>query len=220
MSPLHCLTKRAWSWPMWTWGRCGGSRWRWTWRGTTVGPTVSNSPCTGRVVARRRIPFRPAPRPDEDFTMKGSVIAGMISRELRALERELKAYATDDQVWLQPPGLPNSAGTLALHAAGNLLHFVGGVIGGTGYVRDRDGEVSAQGVSRTDLIAGLRRADGAVQAALASLPDARLAEPYPLPVANRRQNTGAFLMHLAVHLAYHLGQVDFHRRVVTGDGTG
>lgn len=152
--------------------------------------------------------------------MNGSVIAGMISRELRALERELQAYQTDDQVWILPPGLPNSAGTLALHASGNLLHFVGATLGGSGYVRDRDAEFATRGVPRAELVAGLRRADESVRATLASLPDGRLLEPYPLPVANRRQQTGAFLMHLAVHLAYHLGQVDFHRRIVTGDVSG
>ncbi|HEX9563524.1 MAG TPA: DinB family protein [Gemmatimonadaceae bacterium] len=152
--------------------------------------------------------------------MTGAEIGAIISRELRALERELQAYGSDEQVWLQPAGLPNSAGTLALHAAGNLLHFVGGVLGHTGYVRDRDGEFSTRGVSRRELIAAIHRADSAVSAVLDTFPSERLQEPYPLPVANRRQLTGAFLLHLAAHLAYHLGQVDFHRRIVTGDVAG
>lgn len=152
--------------------------------------------------------------------MTGAVLAAIVRRELRALERELSAYETDDQVWALPAGLPNSAGTLALHAAGNLQGFVGAVLGGSGYVRDRDGEFSRRGVSRTELIDGLRRADAAVQAALEALPPARLTEEYPLAVANRRLNTGEFLLHLATHLAYHLGQVDYHRRMVTGDAKG
>jgi uncharacterized damage-inducible protein DinB len=152
--------------------------------------------------------------------MTGPVIAALISRELRALERELQAYPSDEAVWAQPAGLPNSAGTLALHAAGNLEHFIGATLGASGYVRDRDAEFSRRGLTRLELIETLRRADAAVRQALSVLPADRLTQPYPLPVANRRQNTGEFLLHLSTHLAYHLGQVDFHRRVVTGNAGG
>jgi hypothetical protein len=152
--------------------------------------------------------------------MNGPVITTQICRELRALERELAAYQTDEQVWLLPPGLPNSGGTLALHAAGNLLHFIGAVLGGTSYVRDRDAEFSRRDVPRSELIDGLRQAGDVVKTTLGALDPARLEAPYPLPVLNRRLNTGDFMMHLATHLAYHTGQVDFHRRIVTGDVTG
>ena len=73
---------------------------------------------------------------------------------------------------------------------------------------------------RSELIEELQRTDEAVRDALGKLPASALAQPYPLPVANRRLVTGEFLDHLAVHLAYHLGQMDFHRRIVTGDVTG
>jgi len=152
--------------------------------------------------------------------MTGSVIAAIISRELRTLQRELEAYASDAQVWEKPDALPNSAGTLAAHAAGNLRAFIGGTIGGDGYVRDRDREFSVRGVSRTELIEDLRAADAAVTAALTGLPAARFEDPFPTPIANRRVVTGEFMLHLMVHLAYHLGQVDYHRRIVTGDAQG
>jgi hypothetical protein len=152
--------------------------------------------------------------------MTGPAIAAVIGRELRTIERELNAYRTEDQIWALPAGLPNSGGTLALHAAGNLLHFVGAVLGGSSYVRDRDAEFSRRGVPRAELIDGLRRAEQAVRETLTTLDPARFAEPYPVPVANRRVNTGEFMTHLAAHLAYHAGQLDFHRRVVTGDASG
>jgi hypothetical protein len=71
-----------------------------------------------------------------------------------------------------------------------------------------------------ELVEGLRQADAAVRAVLESLPAHTFASPYALAVANRRVDTGDFMMHLATHLAYHLGQVDFHRRIVTGDAAG
>lgn len=152
--------------------------------------------------------------------MTGPAIAAIISRELRTIERELNAYQNDEQVWALPVGLPNSAGTLALHAAGNLRHFIGTVLGGGSYVRDRDAEFSRRGVSRTELIEELQQAAKAVRDTLTSIDPGTFAEPYPIPVANRRVNTGEFLAHLATHLAYHAGQLDFHRRVVTGDAAG
>ncbi|HEX6317073.1 MAG TPA: DinB family protein [Gemmatimonadaceae bacterium] len=151
--------------------------------------------------------------------MTGPALAAIMHRELRTLERELNAYHNDEQVWALPAGLPNSGGTLALHAAGNLLHFVGAVLGGSGYVRDRDAEFSRRDVPRAELIEELRRAQEAV-ALLATIDPARFTEPYPVLVANRRVNTYEFLAHLAVHLAYHAGQLDYHRRVVTGEAAG
>ena len=152
--------------------------------------------------------------------MIGRTLAAIITRELRALERELNAYQTEDQVWALPAGLPNSGGTLALHAAGNLQHFVGAVLGGSAYVRDRDAEFQRRNVPRSDLIEELRRAETSVRETLQGVDGATLEGLYPLPVANRRLTTIDFLAHLATHLAYHVGQLDFHRRIVTGDAAG
>lgn len=152
--------------------------------------------------------------------MTGPAIAAVICRELRALERELDAYPGEADVWRLPAGLPNSGGTLALHAAGNLRHFVGTVLGGSAYVRDRDQEFARRDVPRAVLIEELREAGRVVEATLTGIDPARFTEPYPIPVANRRVTTGDFLLHLAAHLAYHVGQADYHRRVVSGDARG
>ena len=152
--------------------------------------------------------------------MTGPAIAAVISRELKTLERELNAYPTEAQIWEVPAPLPNSAGTLVLHLVGNLQHFVGTGLGGSSFVRDRDAEFSRRNVPRADLIADLQSADRTVRETLPSMEAGRFAEAYPLAVANRRVNTGEFMMHLVTHLAYHVGQLDYHRRIVTGDATG
>jgi uncharacterized damage-inducible protein DinB len=149
-----------------------------------------------------------------------NTIRTLLTRDLRAMQRELKLYPDDDAPWRQPDGVPNSAGTLALHVAGNLQHFVGATLAGSGYVRDRDAEFARRGASRAEILAELDRAIEAVDRALESLEEERLGEDFPLPVGERRVATGAFLVHLATHLAYHLGQVDCHRRVVTGNAGG
>jgi uncharacterized damage-inducible protein DinB len=149
-----------------------------------------------------------------------ATVASILARDLAALRRELEAYPDERDLWATPPGVPNSAGTLALHLAGNLRHYVGAVLGGDGYVRDRDAEFARRDVPRAELAAGIAEAEAAVRRTLAALPDARLAEEFPQPVGERRIVTADYLVHLAAHLAYHLGQVDYHRRLVTGDGRG
>jgi uncharacterized damage-inducible protein DinB len=116
--------------------------------------------------------------------------------------------------------VPNTGGTLALHVAGNIRHFVGAIVGRDGYVRDRDSEFSRRDVSRRELIAGLDAAIAAVERSLGAASDDVLRGPYPEPIATRTVAASDFLVHLVAHLAYHLGQIDYHRRMVTGDTRG
>jgi uncharacterized damage-inducible protein DinB len=149
--------------------------------------------------------------------MVTEALTALLTRELRCIQREIEAYPSDAQVWQTHPALPNTAGTLALHAAGNLLHFIGAVFGGTGYQRDRDAEFQRYNVARAELLQILQEAVDVVQQVLPGVTGAQLEDWYPLSVAGRRIRSGEFLMHLAVHLGYHLGQIDYHRRMVTGD---
>ena len=147
-------------------------------------------------------------------------LSAMLDRDLRALRRELEAYPDERQIWQPVPGLANTAGTLALHLAGNLQHYVGAQWGGTGYVRNREAEFARRDVPRAELIAGIERARAAVAAGLGAVRAEELGAEFPELVGQCRVRTGDFLLHTAVHLAYHLGQVDSHRRVVTGNGEG
>ena len=143
-------------------------------------------------------------------------IGAMLVRELNSLRLEIEAYPTDADLWAIVPGIVNPGGTLALHLSGNLQHFVGAVLGGSTYVRNRDAEFSTRGLSRAEVVQRVDDAISAVQTTFKSLEPSDLAAEYPEPVAKMRLNTGDFLTHLASHLAYHLGQVDYHRRIVTG----
>lgn len=146
--------------------------------------------------------------------------ATLITRELRALARELEAYPDEALIWRLPAGAPNSAGTLALHLTGNIRHFIGARLGGTGYVRDRDAEFARREVPRAELLGMIEESIGAVESSLARVDDAALDAPYPQLLRDRQVQTAHFLAHLASHAAYHLGQVDYHRRLVTGDASG
>src|SRR2546422_1300534 len=115
-----------------------------------------------------------------------------------------------------PICITNSGGNLALHLVGNLQYFLGTVLGGTGYVRDRDAEFGRRDVPRAELLRQIDTALAAVAQTMALLREQDLAKPYPQPVGGVTLSTGDFLLHLAAHFTYHLGQVDYHRRLLTG----
>jgi hypothetical protein len=140
----------------------------------------------------------------------------LFGRELATLRDELLAYPDERMIWALPPGLPNSAGTITLHLVGNLRWFIGAYLGASGYVRDRPLEFSQRDVPRATLIGLIETAADEVTRALASCEDSELERPYPKELASIPVSTARWLQHLASHLAYHLGQVDYHRRIVTG----
>ncbi len=141
-------------------------------------------------------------------------------RELDDLVKELNLFDEKAQIWATVPGITNSAGTLTLHLCGNLQHFIGAKLGGSSYVRDRDREFSARGLTRAELAAEIARTREAVVQTLARVPEARLAEVCLFVPTGMRLPTGLFLVHLATHLSYHLGQVGYLRRVLTGTTAG
>jgi DinB family protein len=145
-------------------------------------------------------------------------LVGVIARDMRALGREVEAYPDDASLWRVPPGIANSGGTLALHLAGNVQHFFGAVLGDSGYVRDRNAEFTRRDVPRAEIAAQVQAAVAAVERYLPKVSDAAMAGDYPEQIAGHTIVTGEWLVHLVAHLGYHLGQVDYHRRLVTGRG--
>lgn len=150
--------------------------------------------------------------------MKGAVIsvAAIIERELRTLRAEIEACSDERDLWLVAPGIANPPGVLAAHLVGNLQHFIGARMGGTGYVRDRDAEFARRDRTRDELLAAIDETRGVVRATLAALPEHELDEDFPEVVAGVRITTGDLLIHIVSHLAYHLGQIDYNRRLLAG----
>jgi len=144
-------------------------------------------------------------------------IRTLYSRELRGLRREIEAYPDEAQLWTVRGGVTNSAGNLALHLCGNLQHFIGAKLGGTGYVRNRDAEFARRDASRAEILAEIDATSSAVVKAFEQISDDDLEKPFPELIAKSTVRTGEWLMHLAAHLGYHIGQIDYHRRIVTGD---
>ncbi len=141
----------------------------------------------------------------------------LLLRDLRSLRREIELFPDDDSPWRPLPGIANPAANLALHAAGNLQYFVGSLLGHTGYRRDREAEFGRRSGSRADLMAELDRTEAVVDRTLGALLPQRLAEPFPETLRGLQASTGTILLHLATHLAFHLGQAGYHRRALLAD---
>jgi len=141
----------------------------------------------------------------------------LLVRDLDTFVREIDLLPDDESLWKTMTGVSNSCGNLALHCAGNLQYYVGALLGGSGYVRDRAREFSQRSGARADVVAELTRARQAVESALPAVSQSRLDADFPEAVGGVTLPTRLALLHLAVHLGFHLGQADYLRRTLSGD---
>lgn len=146
--------------------------------------------------------------------MNADDLHAVMVRDLRALAREVSSYPSDAQLWHEIPGITNTGGTLALHLAGNVRHFFGAVLGASGWVRDRDREFNARGIARAAVVEEIELAIAEADRVMPSITAATLAAQFPVPILGAQLPTARFLVHLCSHFAYHLGQIDYHRRMV------
>ncbi len=135
-------------------------------------------------------------------------------RDLNALQDEIKLYTNENQLWVIADGISNSAGNLALHLIGNLNHFIGEGLGNTGYIRQRDLEFSQKNIPRKTLLQDIDNTKQMVETVLASLTEDNLQSEYKRRWFEDYMTTEYFLVHLSMHLAYHLGQINYHRRLL------
>jgi len=141
----------------------------------------------------------------------------LMSRELESLANEIELFPNDEIIWNVIPGITNSAGNLTLHVCGNLKYFIGSVLGNTGYIRDRDLEFSRKSGSQSELVSDLRNTKKVIQTVLPKLSETTFAESYPKTVGGVDIPCHRFLIHLATHLSFHVGQVGYLRRILTGN---
>lgn len=135
-------------------------------------------------------------------------------RDLEKLKTEITSYKDEKIVWKISGDIKNSAGNLCLHLCGNLQHFVGAVLGNSGYVRNRDAEFSRKDVPIRELVAEIELTINVVQKTLAELKEDDLQKIYPINVFGYEMTTEYLLTQMAAHLNYHLGQINYHRRLL------
>ena len=146
--------------------------------------------------------------------MLKELLLEIYERDLNNLKKEINLYADETKLWVLKDGVTNSAGNLTLHLIGNLNHFFGATLDNNGFVRDRDSEFSLKNVARADLNARIEEALTVVKQTLNNLSDADFAKDYPLKFNDQIVKTDFFLVHLATHFTFHLGQINYHRRSI------
>lgn len=138
----------------------------------------------------------------------------LFERDTEKLKLEINAYSNEENLWKVDGSVANSAGNLCLHLIGNMSHFVGKEIGGFEYTRDREFEFAGKNVPKSELIAGIEKLQNVVTASLEGLEENMLDKDYPLEVFGSKITHNFFLVHLFGHFSYHLGQINYHRRLL------
>ncbi len=145
--------------------------------------------------------------------MRASLIT-LFERDLDRVKEEILAYENEDDLWKVQGDIKNPPANLSLHISGNLQHFFGAVLSGSDYKRDRDFEFNGTDVSRHDLIEDLERAKKVVSFTLNALNEDDLQKELPLQPFGYPMTTEFFVIHLYSHLSWHLGQINYHRRIL------
>lgn len=143
-----------------------------------------------------------------------NTLKALFHRDLNKLISEVKQYKSESDIWKINGQINNSAGNLCLHLVGNLNTYIGRELGKTGYVRNRELEFSSKDISRQELIQMVENTIEIINQTLDHFDENLLEAEYPILVLDNKTSTEFFLVHLATHLAYHLGQVNYHRRLI------
>lgn len=138
----------------------------------------------------------------------------LFNRDLNQLKTEIESYQNESDIWKTQKGIANSAGNLCLHLVGNLNTYIGAEFGKTGYIRNRPLEFSLKDIPRAELLSKIEETIVVVDNALNTISEEELKKEYPLLVFENKTSTEFMLVHLTTHLAYHLGQINYHRRLL------
>lgn len=138
----------------------------------------------------------------------------LFKRDLEKLKTEIEKYQNDENLWRIEESIANSAGNLCLHLIGNLNTYIGAEFGKTNYIRQRNLEFSLKNIPKAELLQQIDNTMKVVELSLDKLTDAEIKEEYPLLVFKKKTTTEFMLVHLTTHLSYHLGQINYHRRLL------
>ena len=147
-------------------------------------------------------------------------VMAILERDLGKLKEEIRQYRNQQCLWKVAPGTTNSGGNLVLHLCGNLRHFIGAVLGRSSYVREREREFSDKNLHPGELIKIVEATVHEVIPVLKNLDPRQLQEDFPKEIGGVKRNTAFVLLHLLGHFSYHLGQINYHRRIISSEESG
>lgn len=145
-------------------------------------------------------------------------LAPLFRRDLMRLGQQIEAFPNDEALWRTLPGVTNAAGNLALHIEGNLREYLGRQLGKLPYARNRELEFSLKGLSKHELGTRIVELQRSIPSVIEELSSEQMESDYPEVVLEAAMSTQRFLIHLYGHLNWHLGQIDYLRRILSGSG--
>lgn len=137
-------------------------------------------------------------------------------KDLNALIQEINLCDEQTHLWTVLPGITNSIGNLAQHLIGNLNHFIGATLGNSGYVRNRSAEFEERYFTKEELIEQLGTTSTLVVQVIHSLTPEQLKAVYPYEPYGYPMSCEHMILKLSNHLGYHLGQINYLRRILNG----
>lgn len=138
----------------------------------------------------------------------------LFNRDLNKLKSEIASYKNDENLWIIDKSIANSAGNLCLHLIGNLNTYIGAILGDSNYIRNRELEFSLKDIPKQELVNMVEETITVVNETLEKITKEQLNSEYPMLVFQEKTSIEFFLVHLATHLTYHLGQINYHRRLL------
>ncbi|HEV2478275.1 MAG TPA: DUF1572 family protein [Puia sp.] len=146
--------------------------------------------------------------------MLNILLANFYERDLRKLIEEVNAFKNEADLWKIQGTVKNSCGNLVSHIIGGLNHYIGTTLAHTGYVRNRDLEFSVKGTPRKELVAQLEALIPMIKKTLEAFTPEKMEAEFPLPFDGAKNSNTYVLTQLLVHTNYHLGQVNYLRRIL------
>jgi len=149
--------------------------------------------------------------------MLNTILADLYERDLRKMIEEVSLFKDEQNLWRTQGSVKNSCGNLVLHITGGLNHYFGATLAHTGYVRDRDQEFIKKGVKREELVAQLEQVIPMMNETLSALTTEQMEADFPIFFDKPNTSVSYVAVRLLAHLGYHLGQVNYLRRVLEED---
>ncbi len=145
--------------------------------------------------------------------MQIQILKQLYSFELENLLNEINAYSNSENLWIIDKNIKNSGGNLCLHLVGNINHFIGSVMLKTNYVRNRDDEFDSKNISKQELAEMVKATQALIANEFDKITEADLQKTFPFDFMGVN-TTGFYLTRFLCHLSYHLGQINYHRRLL------
>lgn len=141
-------------------------------------------------------------------------IKELFLRDLEKVKQEISLYRNEINLWSKNGDIKNSGGNLCLHLIGNLKAYIGVGLAELDYTRDREFEFNGSDITKEQLLIGLDETMEAVSVGLTKISEADLEKDFPIVIWDEPTKMVYTILHLHSHLNYHLGQINYHRRMI------